>query len=264
MEIKALDKHKEKNKMSFLLKSATPTVANTLRRAMISLVPTMAIDEVEFKKNSSILYDEIIAHRLGLIPITTDLKSYEVPPKGEEESEAAKYCLKLSLKAKGPKIVYASEMKSQDPKIVPVFPNMPIAKLAKDQELEFVATARLGLGLTHAKWIPGVIFYKNKPIVKILGDAKPDEEFIPIAPKALLTNNKGKLEVNEDTIDEVDVDDVYIDAESNKKVEVAPSENEFIFYIESFGQLSCKEILSTALDVLSKKCTTLADTVKDL
>ena len=56
------------------MKDTTPSFANTLRRVVTEDVPTMAIEDVEFRKNNSILYDEIISHRLGLIPLTTDLK----------------------------------------------------------------------------------------------------------------------------------------------------------------------------------------------
>ena len=78
MEIRVLDNNKEQGKLSFILRDSNPVFANTLRRLMIDEVPTMAIDDVEFSKNNSILYDEMIAHRLGLIPLKTDLKSWAV------------------------------------------------------------------------------------------------------------------------------------------------------------------------------------------
>ena len=68
MEIRVLSNVKEEGKLSFIIKDSTPAFANTLRRIMIEEVPTMAIEEIEFRKNNSILYDEIIAHRLGLTP----------------------------------------------------------------------------------------------------------------------------------------------------------------------------------------------------
>ena len=76
MEIRVLENNKEEGKLSFILKGADVAFANALRRVIVEEVPTMAIEDVEFRKNSSILYDEIIAHRLGLIPFKTDLKSY--------------------------------------------------------------------------------------------------------------------------------------------------------------------------------------------
>ena len=72
MEIRVLSNNKDEGKLSFIMKDTTPAFANTLRRIMIDEVPTMAVEDVEFRKNNSILYDEIIAHRLGLTPLTTD------------------------------------------------------------------------------------------------------------------------------------------------------------------------------------------------
>ena len=138
MEIRVLENNKEQGKVSFILKDSTPAFANTLRRLMIDDVPAMAIEDVEFQKNNSILYDEMIAHRLGLVPLKTDLKSYNLPDKCKCEGKGCNRCqLKMVLRAtKGSGVVYASEIKSKDPAVKPVFPNMPIVKLLKGQTLD--------------------------------------------------------------------------------------------------------------------------------
>ena len=64
------------NLARFTLSGAKPGFANAFRRAMIGEVPTLAIDDVRIYDNTSALFDEMLAHRLGLIPIRTDLSSY--------------------------------------------------------------------------------------------------------------------------------------------------------------------------------------------
>ncbi len=81
MEVRVLENKKDEGKLSFVIKDTTAAFVNTLRRIMVEEVPTMAVEDVEFRKNSSALYDEMIAHRLGLTPLKTDLKSYNLPEK---------------------------------------------------------------------------------------------------------------------------------------------------------------------------------------
>src|SRR3989344_1239063 len=100
MEVRVLDNVKEQGQLSFIMKDTNVVFANTLRRLMIDEVPTMAIEEIEFSKNNSILYDELIAHRLGLTPLKTDLKSYNLPDKCKCEGKGCNRCqLKLVLRA---------------------------------------------------------------------------------------------------------------------------------------------------------------------
>ena len=134
IEIRLLEQDKDNNKTSFILMDSTPSFANILRRIIIEEVPTMAIEDVEFSKNNSILYDEMIAHRLGLLALTTDLKSYNIPAECKCEGKGCARCqLKLTLKSKGPSMVYASEIHTRDAEVKPVYGKTPIVKLLKNQ-----------------------------------------------------------------------------------------------------------------------------------
>lgn len=207
MEIKILENQEKKNRIIFSLIGVDTAYANTLRRLMGFEVPVMAIEDVEFRKNSSILYDEVLAHRLGLIPLTTDLKSYDLPEECKCKGAGCASCqVKLTLKATGPGIVYSSDLKSKDPAIKPVHNKIPIVKLLEGQEIELEATAILGQGKVHSKWCPGLIYYKM-----------PD-----------------------------------------------PDKDEFIFTIESWGQLNPKEIVLKAIDVYNKQLEEFIDKVKSL
>ncbi len=254
MEIRLLEQNKDKTKASILIKGATPAVINTLRRAIVGLVPTMAIEDVEFKKNTSVVYDEIVAHRLGLLPLTTDLKSYELPSKCKCNGEGCARCtVQLTLKAKGSKTVYASELKSKDPSVVPVYEKMPIVKLIEGQEIEFMATAVLGQGKEHAKWCPGIAYYKHRPVIKINSSIKNPEAVVESCPKKIYEMKSGKIQVNKDLINSCDLCGACTDVASDKEIQIIENPDEYIFYIESFGQLKCKEMLQTALEILTQK-----------
>jgi len=262
MEIRVLDNNKEDGKLSFILKDSNPAFANTLRRLMIDEVPTMAIGNVEFIKNNSILYDEIIAHRLGLVPLKTDLKSYNLPDKCKCEGKGCNRCqLKLVLRTtKGSGVVYSSELKSKDPAVKPVHANMPIVKLLKGQTLEMEATAVLGKGRQHMKWSPCHVWYKYKPIIEISGDVKNPEAIIEVDHNNVFEIKDRKLVVNKDKLLECDLslDFSIID----KNVKVTASDTDFVFYVESFGQLSCKEIINKAIEIFDEQLDEFVEELK--
>lgn len=149
------------NVLELEFKDATPAQVNTLRRLMTTEVPTLAIELCEFKNNTSALYDEMLALRFGLVPLTTDLSSYVLPSKEELDSGdfQARSSVKGTLKVKGPCSVLAKELTFKDPKVKPVYPDMIIATLLEGQEIEVEVTAVLGQGKTHTKWATGLVYY---------------------------------------------------------------------------------------------------------
>jgi len=261
MEVRVLENNKEHGKLSFILKDSNPIYSNTLRRIMIDEVPTMAIEDVEFSKNNSILYDEMVAHRLGLVPLKTDLKSYNLPEKCKCEGKGCNRCqLKMVLKAQKVGTVYASEIKSRDPAVKPVFPDMPIVKLLKGQSLELEATAVLGKGKNHMKWSPCHAYYKYRPIVEIMGEVKNPEAIIEVDHNNLFEIKDRKLVVNKDRVLESDLSLDY--SEIDKNVKISASDTDFVFYIESFGQLSCKEIANNAIDIFDEQLDEFVEELK--
>ena len=68
-----------------LIEGVNPYFVNALRRTLLSEVPKLAIDKVTFYDNTSALFDEILAHRIGLIPIPTDPSTLN--RKGEVDAE---------------------------------------------------------------------------------------------------------------------------------------------------------------------------------
>lgn len=252
MQVELLKKDKKNNKMYFILKNSTVSFANSLRRTVIEEVPTLAVEYVEFRKNSSGLYDEMIAHRFGLLPIKTDLKSYNLPEACPCKGAGCAQCqLKMTIKEKGPKTVYASDIKSQDPKSKPVFPKTIIVKLLKGQELVAELTAILGSGKEHTKWSPCSIYYKYLPKIKISKKGESCLSCADICPKKVFTK-KGKLAVNEKNLMDCHLCGAC-EEESKGNVVVEKNVTDFVFYVESWGQLSCEEIMIKSAECLDIK-----------
>ncbi len=250
VEIEVVKADKKNNKLTIIVKKTNAPFVNALRRAILESVPTMAIEDVELRKNNSVLYDEVVAHRLGLLPLTTDLESYNPPSKCKCNGEGCASCqVKLTLEAEGPGIITASEIKSKDSKVKPVFPETPIAKLLKGQKIEAEATAILGTGKDHAKWSPAHVWYKNKPVLKI-GNVKDPHSVADACPPGVFEVKNGKLIANEEKLLTTDLAGLAEEA-SNGEVTVEKSDD-FVMFIESFGQLDCKEILEQAAKSLDE------------
>lgn len=132
---------------------------NAIRRLSISEVPTLAIDDVVILDNSSVMHDEAIAHRLGLIPLRTDLSRFVMPHDCDCKStlgcSKCRVLLVLDSEAsEKTKVVTSGELLSEDELVKPVSKDVPIIILAPSQKLKFEAYARLGVGKDHAKWQP--------------------------------------------------------------------------------------------------------------
>ena len=245
MELKTV--HKEGNKLFFVIKDTDHVFVNTLRRTILNDVPTIAIKNVTITKNTSALFDEFIAHRLGLLPLTTDLSSYNLISECIcKLAGCAKCQISFILKAEGPLTVHASDLKSQDPKIKAVYGNIPVVKLLKGQELEFEAVAGLGTGKEHAKFTPGNIYFRGIP--EITADSENKAKQCVKSCDGLLEYGK-KLEV----VDLLKWNEKYEQVCEDLGAEVKHSEEDFLFSIESWGQLSCEEILTKALEVLDSE-----------
>jgi len=132
---------------------------NSLRRLAVSEVPTLAIDDVVILENSSVMHDEALAHRLGLIPLKTDPSRFVMPHECDCKSTlgCSKCRVLLVVDADtGDKsrVVTSGELVSEDELVKPVSKDIPIVVLAPSQKLKFEAYARLGIGKDHAKWQP--------------------------------------------------------------------------------------------------------------
>lgn len=237
-------------KLVFLVEGINTTLANTLRR-IAEDVPILAIDTVEFICNDSVLYDEVLAHRLGLLPLKMDKTFTPIEECTCKGKGCAKCTASLSLKAAGPCTAYSKNLKG---KIKPVYGDMPIVILQKGQELELIAQARLGKGKTHAKFSPGLVHYRQYPILDF-AQCGLCGACVDACPQKILSLDEQKKKVVVSDILKCDLCracEEACKAKGKNAIKVSASEENFIFIVESWGQLSPREIFIEITKALSK------------
>jgi DNA-directed RNA polymerase subunit D len=166
---------KDSQKIAIKLKGIPLQYANALRRVCLNGVPIFAIDTVDIIENTSVLPDEGLAHRLGLIPLKTDLSRFNEPSKCDCQSESGCSNCKILLvldsdESQVTKTVLSSELVSEDDTVKPVSNEIPIVQLAPGQKIKIECYARLGRGTEHAKW--------NSSNISTLTDTSKDNEKI--------------------------------------------------------------------------------------
>ena len=238
----------DKLEKRFIIEDANPALLNEIKRVSTNQAPVMAMEDIFYTNNTSALYDEILAHRLGLVPLTTS-KEYNKKDECKCKGKGCALCrVKLTLNVKGPKSVYASDIKSKDPKVKPVYPNMLIIKLLEGHEIELEAHAYLGTGEEHAKWSPCLAYYQGYPKIEI--DKKVDVSVAKVCPKHVFEVKNKKLEV----INLIDCNLCKAcENESEGLIKVSSEEGKFIFSLESWGQLPPEEILKESIKIIKNK-----------
>lgn len=153
---------KDDKKAKFSMTGVSYTAANTVRRAIMTYVPSMAVTKATLYENTSPLYEEMIAQRIGLVPFVTDLETYSLPAECKCGGKGCGRCeVSLILEKSGPCVVYSGDIKSQDPKVKPVFDKIPITKLGNSQKIKMEMVASLGLMGQHAKFQCALCSYKQ-------------------------------------------------------------------------------------------------------
>ena len=214
----------------------------------------MAIDTVEIIDNSSAMYDEMLAHRLGLTVLKTDFDACFLKNKN-------KYQVQLSLEAQGPCTVYAEQLVSKDPGIYPVHKKTLIVKLLENQALKLVCNASTGCGKEHIKFSPGLMFYKGYPTLNIK-----DASATKLA-ESLLKNSPADAELVKSksikNIDTIELSMAGIGA-LEKEGLITISKTDFIVTIEPWGQLTAQEIIEGAGIVINEQFDELIEEIKKI
>ncbi len=249
-------------KVRFILRDAPIAFANSFRRAMKSLVPTMAVDYVVFYMNTSYLYDEIIAHRIGLIPIKTDLERFNMPERCVCNGEGCPNCqISFRLNVEGPKVVYSGDLISEDPEVKPVYDSIPIVELYEGQQLMIEAVARLGTGREHAKYQPvSACYYKIVPNIVVNENCKNCGECVKACPRGVLKLD-GKLKVSNVLDCSMCMECVKVCEENAIRIE--ETEN-YLFVVEGTGALPVRTVMKKALEILKEKAEEINKILKEI
>ncbi|KAI5314694.1 PREDICTED: DNA-directed RNA [Prunus dulcis] len=270
--------------MKFELRDTDASVANALRRVMIAEVPTVAIDLVEIEINSSVLNDEFIAHRLGLIPLTSDRAMSmrfsrdcdACDGDGQCEFCSVEFHLRAKCHSDQTLDVTSKDLLSSDHTVVPVDfsdsagmesseqKGIIIVKLRRGQELRLRAIARKGIGKDHAKWSPAAtVTFMYEPDIRI------NEELMDMLTldekKAWVESSPTKVFDFDPKTEKVVVvdpeaytydDEVIKKAEAMGKpglVDIIAKEDSFIFTVESTGAVKASQLLLNAIEILKQK-----------
>ena len=278
MEVELLERSERSG--SFIIRGANTALANALRRTIMAEVPTMAIDEVVFLENSSVLFDEVLAHRLAMIPLKTDPELVKEFIENPEVASKKTMSLILEVEAQDSGFtVYSGHLKSDCPtwcplreqcpvgsgqtaplppecprsKLTPVSDAIPIVKLAKGQRIVLEAFARLGTGKEHAKWQPvSTCAYKYMPIVEIAGEkCTKCWKCVEVCPKGVLRVEEDRLAVA--NLVECSLCNACVEICESGAIRVLGDDTSFVFKIETTGSLSFKDVVLLGIDVLLRK-----------
>lgn len=262
MSIELLEK--SDGNLKFVVKGISIDMANAIRRIILSEIPVMAIDEVIILKNDSPLYDEIISHRLGLLPLKTDLEVYKLPRDCSCGGYGCPICqvsltCEVTNTTNAPLDIYSGDLKSNDPKIVPVNPNIPLVKIDKNDKVIIEAYAILGLAKEHVKWQAiSNIFYRFYPQIDF-DDTKcakcPDKCIVArMCPEELYDfSNKKTPILLEDYWKTCTLCNSCQNDCPEEAIKVGWKENTYIFLIESDGVLPFETIIKKSFEIFLEK-----------
>lgn len=262
-------------KAKFLIKDSSPAMANALRRTLLRDIPKMAIDKVEFHLGPSMvdgrefesntpLFDEIIAHRLGMVPVPTDFELFGPQENCVCGGEGCPNCtIMYSLNKHGPATLMSGDLMplgDQTLKVKDEF--IPIVELNDGQAVLIYAIANMGTARQHIKWQAAFgVGYRYLPHVSVKG--KCDGDCLKVAemcPKHVFSAEGGKLKV----VKEQDCVLCMTCVEETEPgvIEVTADDRNFIFSFETDGSMTSEQALNKAIEILSKEYDGLKGMIK--
>lgn len=236
------------NAIWYLVNGVSPAFINAIRRSIMQHTPCLAIEDVTIFENDSVMFDEMVAHRLGLLPVKTD-KTYKLGDK-----------VKMVLEKEGACTVYSKDIKSTDPKIEVLDKNIPITRLSKGQKLRIEMQAVAMTGKEHAKWQPAVVGYREVPSLEVSKECNGCEICVKECPLNVLEAKGKKVSLEEPM--KCNLCGACVDACPKDAIKLSFDKDSFIFMIEPIAGLTAKEAVAGAAKALGEKIEELAKAVE--
>ncbi|MGZ7069315.1 MAG: DNA-directed RNA polymerase subunit D [Methanobacterium sp.] len=246
---------KDDNEITFIIEGVDVSLVNALRRTCTVEVPTMAIDTVSIIKNDSKLFDEVLAQRLGLVPLETDIEAFVLASECDCENNDCPSCsVSLILRETGPKVVYSGDLSSTHEAIKPVYDTIPLLKLGEGQEVELEAVANLGRGLEHAKWQPTVVCaYQYYPTISVDENCEACLKCVQECPRNVIQYDEKEKKIIVTDLENCSMCKTCMRGCEQDAIFVDGEEGKYIFRIETDGSLAPEDVLENACDILKDK-----------
>ena len=247
-------KSQNDNEMVFIIRDAEVPFVNAIRRCAMVNVPKIAIEDVNIIRNDSAMFNEVLAHRLGLTPLVSNFDDIDGLLLPEDDGWYDKQGIEFELDEIGPKVVYSKDLISSDSTIKPVYDTIPLVKLKEGEELNIEAVAKVGYGKEHAKWMPTTVCaYKQYPEITFNDDLEIDYDCAQACPRGVLKSDRRSKKIKILDIENCAMCKSCVRASTNGYINVGYRENDFIFRIETDGAMPPKEVLLKACEVLGEK-----------
>lgn len=249
--------------LSFVLSHVDLAMANSIRRTMIADVATIAIDEVQVRQNTSVMMDEFLAHRLGLVPlVSSEADSIEY----SRDCSCAEFCprcsveltLNVTCQTKKTMDIFSSDLVSSSPTIVP-YSESPddkgilLLRLAQGQGVHVTCIAKKGIAKIHAKWSPcAAIGFEYDP-------------HNALRHTTLWYEDKNKVKEEWPKSKHADEEpEPQLDANGNEVFDYKAKPEHFYFNVETTGSRTPKDVALTSLQVLQNKLVSLNQAIQQV
>lgn len=272
--------------IEFDLIGCLPSIANAFRRIMLSEVPSMAIEKVYMYNNTSIIQDEVLAHRLGLIPLKADPRLFEYKSDDVNDEGTDQDTLEFKLKVKCSRRkdakdtscfdtlyenhnVYSGQMKwipkgkqatmFRESDVGPVHDKILISKMRPGHEFDIKLLAVKGVGKDHAKFSPvSTATYRLLPDIRMTREVSGEDAVLLqscFSPGVIGIDQQNKAFIKDARYDTCSRN-VYRYPHLADSVEMSRIRDHFIMTVESVGAYQPQDIFLEAVKLLKKKCRT--------